>query len=131
MFDIKTFKSDIVKDNRDNENNSLNLINGEYPTFNRCGHTTIDLSSISKMEDENMHTLSLKLTEDSFLTLCVMPINEGNYLNIDVKLHTSDERENKLIHFARLEESPGGSRENDININNLNLVALISELKKN
>ena len=129
MFEIKTFDSASVKEARDKKGNHVNLINEEYPSFNRCGHTTIDLSNISEVEDENMHTLSIKLNKDSFLTLCVMPINGGNYLNIDVKLHTPDERENKLIHFARVEESPGGSRKNDTSIDNLNLLALISELK--
>lgn len=69
-----------------------------YPTFNRCGHTTIDLSHLKSEEDEYQHTLSVKLPNGRFATLCFMQLGD-NQICIDTKFH--GEGSTRVMNFAK------------------------------
>lgn len=124
-FNNKSYNVDTVRELR-KEQGELGLetpiINGGFPTFNTCAHTTIDMSTIP---NNDMHTLSIKLTDDTYITLCVMPMMNGNYVNIDTKFHSENEnREHSLIHF-----DPKGVAVNDTRVKGMNLTALVTENK--
>lgn len=131
QFNNKSYKKEtvdeIVSEMKNNPYGDKPIINGGYPIFNQCGHTTIDMSTLIDENKENdMHTLSIKLADDSYITLCVMPMFEGNYINVDVKMH-SNTRKNHAIHFGKIENNR--KKDDDSIIKDFNLMALISELK--
>lgn len=127
-FNNKSYSKDVVAEVQSVQKGvDFPIINGGFPTFNTCGHTTIDMSNVEKTEPTKMHTLSIKLADDTYLTLCVMPMFDGNYINIDTRFHTENEnRSQKLIHFGVGENG----RMNDTHVNDLRTTALISEVKK-
>lgn len=124
-FNNKTYKVETVRELQ-KEQAKLGIekpiVNGGYPLFNVCEHTTIDMTTIPK---NDMHTLSIKLTDDTYITLCVMPMNNGNYVNIDTKFHSDNEnRKHSLIHF-----SMKGVAVDDTRVSDMNLTALVTENK--
>lgn len=124
-FNNKSYKVETVR-GLQKEQNELGIenpiVNGGFPMFNTCAHTTIDMSTIP---NNDMHTLSIKLTDDTYITLCVMPMMDGNYVNIDAKFHSTNEnRKHSLIHFDKK-----GVGLKDIRVDSMNLTALITENK--
>lgn len=125
-FNNKSYKTEtvreIITEMKGNKYGDKPIINGGYPIFNTCGHTTIDMSNI---ENNDMHTLSIKTGENQYITLCVMPMMNGNYTNIDLKMYAPDDFRNHAIHFS----SRGVGME-DIKVPDFNLMALITEKSK-
>lgn len=119
IFKSKSYSSEDVK--------RLAILDGEFPIFNPCGHTTIDMSNIPNNERfGKIHTLSIKLHEDNFITLCVIQNNDGSFTNIDAKFHSkNEEQENSLIHFDK-----NGNSINDVVIENLKMFCLTSKKSK-
>jgi hypothetical protein len=70
---------------------------GEYPVFNKCNHTLIDMSDLRDTAmDDWMHTLSIKLPNDKFVTLCIMQPSD-NQSCIDMKFY--GEGKHRVIGF--------------------------------
>lgn len=61
------------------------IVNGGYPTFNTCAHTTLDLSHLEDGTENWMQTLSIKLPNGTYATVCVMEM--GNQVCMDLKYH--------------------------------------------
>lgn len=114
------YNAETVKEVKEIQKGEKNppIINGGFPMFNNCDHTTLDMSDI--LENNGMQTLSIKLNEGAYVTMCFMECTKG-YYDIDIKFHTNDDYETKAIHFEK--NSPNKT----ININDLNLLALICE----
>lgn len=116
------YNAETVKEVKEIQKGEKNpIINGGFPMFNICDHTTLDMSDI--LENNGMQTLSIKLNDGAYVTMCFMKCTKG-YYNIDVKFHTNDDYETKAIHFEK------SSSNKTININDLNLLALICEKVK-
>lgn len=129
-YNAETIK-EIVKENHQKNPNAKALIENEFPTFNGCAHTTIDMSEIpSDNHNGKMHTLSIKVSDDTFLTLSIAQLFDGKYVNVDAQFHSKNEnRTSKAIHFPKnLSPMQGGTSTQKID--DLNLIALISEEKK-
>lgn len=83
----KSYNEKTVAEVQQEQNNKLGaIINGGYPTYNTCDHTTLDMSHLKNGTDKYMHTLSIKLDDDSYVTINVMKLM-GDETNIDVGLH--------------------------------------------
>jgi hypothetical protein len=58
----------------------------EYPIFNECSHTMVDLSEFRTEGNDWKHTFSVKLPNGRFVTMCVMQPSEHQSC-VDVKYH--------------------------------------------
>jgi hypothetical protein len=65
---------------------------GEYPMFNECEHTIVDLEHLRSEGEEWMHTFSVKLPNGRFVTMCVMQPSESQSC-IDVRFSRDEEKE--------------------------------------
>jgi hypothetical protein len=71
-------------------NGKIAIVNGGYPIFNECDHTTLDMSHTKNGSENYMHTLSIKLQDGQFITINVMKLS-GNETNIDMKAYGENE----------------------------------------
>ena len=101
-----------------------------YPLFNTCDHTLIDLSDINidKGEGSKKHTLSIKLSDNQFLSVCVMDFVD--HICSDLLYHVdsnpvdkSETHEQRYLHFHR--DSPKST-----DVYNTGLSAFILEQRK-
>jgi hypothetical protein len=76
------------------EGNPNPIINGGYPIFNICAHTTLDMSHLKAGEDDNWnHTLSIKVDDDRYVTVCVMKSSKMNQeVCVDVEFYSGKTR---------------------------------------
>lgn len=51
-------------------------IGDEYPIYNNFDHTIIDMSNLRSTKEDWGHTLSIKLPNGNFVTLCVMQCSD-------------------------------------------------------
>lgn len=85
---ILTVDKDVVKLSKEQGEKLF----GEYPIFNDCEHTVVDLSHL-RVDEEWMHTLSVKLPNDRYVTLCVMQASD-TMTCVDVQ-YTRDEEKDR------------------------------------
>jgi hypothetical protein len=91
-----------------------------YPTFNECNHYIVDMSHLDPRSKDWLNTISIKLPNDIFVTLCVMQTSKDETC-IDTKFHGENIEKHRV--FAL-----GGEGE-DVNIYNKNIYALIAQVK--
>lgn len=84
-----------------------------YPMFNDCSHTLIDLSGLREEDNDWMHTLSVKLPDGKFVTMCVMRPDDEHSC-VDLRVHGDGEH--------RVEGFEGGVSES---VDNKGLYSLI------
>lgn len=104
------------------------IVNGGYPTFNTCAHTTLDMSNaIDHASPDYQQTLSIKLEEDRYVTICVMKLgadSKGKIVDserqicLDIKFH--GEGKTRLMTFTN-----GRSQ----SLQDFGLLGVINELK--
>lgn len=86
----QNYTSETVKEVAEIQKHNLNgetaIINGGYPIYNECDHTTLDMSHLKNGTEKYMHTLSIKLDDDTYFTINVMKLM-GDETNIDTKFH--------------------------------------------
>ena len=70
-----------------------------YPLFNGCDHTMVDLSELKFGTDNWMHTLSIKIAEDKYATVCVMKSGSDED-NLDIKVYGEGYNKSRAIGFA-------------------------------
>ncbi|OXB94832.1 hypothetical protein [Parageobacillus galactosidasius] len=63
----------------------------EYPRFNDCKHTFVDLSHLDPQKGEFMHTFSIKLPNNHYVTLCVMQSGKEESC-VDVQFYRGSSR---------------------------------------
>ena len=63
----------------------------EYPCFNDCEHTFVDLSHLDPQKGEFMHTFSIKLPNDYYITLCVIQSGKDESC-VDVQFYRGSSR---------------------------------------
>jgi hypothetical protein len=63
----------------------------EYPRFNDCKHTFVDLSHLDPQKGEFMHTFSIKLPNNHYVTLCVMQSGKDESC-VDVQFYRGNSR---------------------------------------
>lgn len=92
-----------------------------YPTFNKCNHYIADMSHLNPKTKDWMNTISIKLPNGNFVTLCVMQPSEDETC-IDAKFHGKNLKDHRVFAI-------GGEGE-DINVYNKNIYALIAHSDK-
>lgn len=92
-----------------------------YPVFNQCNHYVADMSHLRINEEDWMNTLSIKLPNGNFVTMCIMQTCD-NETCIDVKFHGENLENHRVIGF--------GGESKDISIDNKGLYALVAYSKK-
>lgn len=93
-----------------------------YPTFNQCNHYIADMSHLRKQHEEDwMNTLSIKLPNGNFVTMCIMQTCDSETC-IDVKFHGENLEKHRVIGF--------GGEGKDTSIDNKGLYALVAYSKK-
>lgn len=70
-----------------------------YPTFNECNHYLVDMSHLDPNTKDWMNTISIKLPNDNYVTLCVMQTSKDESC-IDVKFHGDNLKDHKVIGFG-------------------------------
>ena len=93
----------------------------EYPTFNTCNHYLVDMTHLDFKEKDWMNTISIKLPNGNFVTMCVMQTSPDESC-IDVKFHGNNLKDHRVYAF--------GGEGNDANIYNKSIYALIAHAKK-
>lgn len=88
-----------------------------YPTFNNCNHYIVDMSHLDPKTKDWMNTISIKLPNGNFVTLCVMQTSEDETC-IDAKFHGDNLKDHRV--FAM------GGRGEDYHICDKNIYALIA-----
>lgn len=85
----KNYNKETVKEvQKEQRDKVYPIINGGYPTFNTCNHTTLDMSHLTANTDDYQHTLSIKLDDDRYVTVCVMKVNdEVKEICLDIMFH--------------------------------------------
>lgn len=91
-----------------------------YPTFNKCNHYVVDMSHLDPRTEDWMNTISLKLPNGLFATLCVMQTSKDE-ICIDTKFHGDNLKEHRV--YAIGEKGEGTS------VYNKNIYALIAHSK--
>jgi hypothetical protein len=77
-----------------------NVTGENFPIYNICPHTFVDLSHLQPGTDEWLHTFSIKLPNERHVTLCVMQ-TAPNEVCVDVQFYKDGERTKaKAIGFA-------------------------------
>ncbi|MGG4105186.1 hypothetical protein AAXB25_14815 [Paenibacillus lautus] len=90
-----------------------------YPTFNNCNHYLVDMSHLDSGTDDYMNTISIKLPNGNFATLCVMQTSKDETC-IDAKFHGENIAEHRVY-------AMGGGEGRDTNVWNKNIYALIAK----
>ena len=70
-----------------------------YPTFNDCNHYIVDMSHLDFKNKDWMNTISIKLPNDNFVTLCVMQTSKDETC-IDAKFHGSNLKDHRVSTFG-------------------------------
>ena len=91
-----------------------------YPTFNTCDHYTVDMSHLDYRTKDWLNTISIKLPNDNYVTLCVMQTSKDESC-IDAKFH-GDNLKNHRVYAI-------GGEGDDANVYNKNIYALIAHAK--
>lgn len=73
-------------------------IGGEYPIYNNFDHTIIDMSNLRSEGSDWGHTLSIKLPNGNFATLCVMQCADDQSC-IDARFYGGNIKEHKVLGF--------------------------------
>ena len=89
----------------------------EYPVFNDFNHYIVDMSHLDSKTKDWMNTISIKLPNDNFVTLCVMQTSKDETC-IDAKFHGNNLKEHRVYAI--------GGEGDDVNIYNKNIYALIA-----
>lgn len=62
----------------------------QYPVFNNCDHYLVDMSDMrSEPDGEWMNTISIKLPNDKYVTVCVMQPSD-NQSCLDIRYYGED-----------------------------------------
>lgn len=91
-----------------------------YPTFNKCNHYTVDMSHLDHKSKDWMNTISIKLSNDNYVTFCVMQTSKDESC-IDVKFHGDNLKDHRVYAM--------GGEGDDANVYNKNIYALIAHAK--
>lgn len=92
-----------------------------YPTWNQCNHYIVDMSHLNPRTDDWMNTISIKLPNDNFVTLCVMQSGKDETC-IDAAFHGENISEHRVYAM--------GGEGKDLNVYNKNIYALIANTKE-
>lgn len=92
-----------------------------YPTFNTCNHYVVDMSHLNPKTEDWMNTISIKLPNDNYVTLCVMQTSKDESC-IDAKFHGDNLKNHRVIAF-------GGDGDNVIALDK-SIYALIAHAEK-
>lgn len=91
-----------------------------YPTFNNCNHYIVDMSHLDPKTKDWMNTISIKLPNGNFATLCVMQTSMDETC-IDAKFHGSNLKDHRVFAI--------GGECKDATVHNKNIYALIAHSK--
>lgn len=90
-----------------------------YPTWNQCNHYTVDMSHLDPKTGDWMNTITIKLPNGNFATLCVMQTSKDETC-IDSAFHGENLKDHRVLAMG---EGP------DVNAYNKNIYALIAHSK--
>ena len=88
-----------------------------YPTFNDCNHYIVDMSHLDFKKKDWMNTISIKLPNDIYVTLCVMQTSKDEAC-IDTKFYGKNLKDHRVFGI--------GGEGKDANVHNKNIYALIA-----
>lgn len=114
---MKTNQRDLIFVKQAVEDNK----NNEYPVFNTCNHYLVDMSHLDPATKDWMNTISIKLPNGNFVTMCVMQTSKDENC-IDVKFHGDNLKDHRVYAM--------GGEGVDANIYNKGIYALIAHANK-
>lgn len=88
-----------------------------YPTFNNCNHYIVDMSHLDPKTKDWMNTISIKLPNGNFATLCIMQTSKDETC-IDAKFHGANLKDHRVCGI--------GERGKCENVYDKNIYALIA-----
>lgn len=94
--------------------------NSDYPAFNGGNHYLVDMSHLDPRTEDWMNTISIKLPNDNFITVCVMQTSKDESC-IDTQFHGDNIKEHRVLGLG------GGT---ETSIYNKNIYALIATAKE-
>ena len=92
-----------------------------YATYNNCNHYLVDMSHLAPRTDDYMNTISIKLPNGNFATICLMQTSKVETC-IDTSFHGENLREHRVYAM--------GGEGKDENVYNKNIYALIAQAKE-
>ena len=95
-----------------------------YPTFNNCNHYLVDMSHLSSRTEDNMNTISIKLPNGNFVTMCVMQTSKDETC-IDTSFHGDNLKDHRVLAMGGNNE-----RDNNQNLYDKDIYALIAHAKE-
>lgn len=92
-----------------------------YPKFNNGNHYLVDMSHLDPKKGDWMNTISIKLPNDNYVTLCVMQTSKDETC-IDTAFHGENLKDHRVFSM--------GGEGGDVNTYNKDIYALICHAKE-
>ena len=96
-------------------------VNQGYPKFNNGNHYIVDMSHLDPKKGDWMNTISIKLPNENYLTLCVMQTSKDETC-IDTAFHGDNLKDHRVFSM--------GGEGGDVNTYNKDIYALIAHAKE-